>query len=471
MASLLRPLVWFALLLAAAPAAAILPTADPSPEPTATASPTPIATDTEQGADDRIARRLSGIFAALPAFEKVRVTVREGVVTLAGPVPVEDDIARAEAIAGRIAGVVTVENDLERDVSIDGAAAVGGIAAKVAGFAKMLPLIGLALAIWLGIALLGYLIAGLGRIWHRLAPNSFLAELIASAIRFVFVVGGLAIALDIVGATALLGAVLGGAGLVGVALGFAMRDTIENYVASLMLSLRQPFRANDHVVIDDSEGRVIRLTSRATVLMTLDGNHLRIPNSNVFKATILNYTRNPKRRFDFMLGIDADDDPDAARKLGRETLASLDFVLAEPPPEARTEEVGDSNIVLKFLGWIDQGEADWYKASSRAIAAVKSALEHGGFALPEPIHRLRFDERTPLPFEQVSSTREPDRDASDAISPPPAARRAPKAPATDVAHAEDVRPNAEIAEMVDDERRKSGEGQENDLLDSSKPVE
>src|SRR3546814_11391197 len=71
-----------------------------------------------------------------------------------------------------------------------------------------------------------------------------------------------------------------------------------------MLSRRQPFRANDHVVIEGHEGRVVRLTSRATILMTLEGNHLRIPNSTVFKAVILNYTRNPERRFDFELGIE-----------------------------------------------------------------------------------------------------------------------------------------------------------------------
>ena len=66
---------------------------------------------------------------------------------------------------------------------------------------------------------------------------------------------------------------------------------------------RQPFRANDHVVIDSFEGRVIRLTSRATVLMTPDGNHLRLPNAMVFRSVILNYTRNPSRRFEFDVGI------------------------------------------------------------------------------------------------------------------------------------------------------------------------
>ena len=454
-------------LLCAAPGHAMLPTApaeeDAAPAPDT--QPSGVIEDRQDdGADDRIARRIEGIFAELPALSGIAVTVNEGVVTLSGTVPVQEDVGRAEAIAGRVAGVVTVENALERDLSVS--AQGGGIAALAErwdGLVRMIPLVGLALAVWLAIALAGYALASFGRVWHRLAPNSFLAELIASAIRFVFVVLGLVIALDIIGAGALLGAVLGGAGVIGIALGFAMRDTIENYVASLMLSLRQPFRANDHVLIDDLEGRVIRLTSRATVLMTLDGNHLRIPNSQVFKAVITNFTRNPQRRFQFDLGVDADDDARAARRLGRETLAALPFVLDQPPAEARIIEVGDSNVVIRFLGWIDQEQTDWWKSQSRAIPAVKRALEAAGFGLPEPIYRLRFDPRSAtLPFENIAETAAP---ADTRASPAPS----PAGPDTDAD--EDIRPNEEIAAMVDAERRETGGEQEQDLLDHKRPVE
>ncbi|SFO92428.1 mechanosensitive ion channel family protein [Qipengyuania nanhaisediminis] len=450
----------------ATPALAILPSA---PEPAAEEAP-PEAPEQEidatvdEGSDERIAERIEGIFAELPAFRQVEVGVSSGVVTLSGVVPDQDAISRAEAIAGRVSGVVTVENDLERDVSIAAQGeGLNALADRWSQFLAMLPLIGLALAVWAGIALVGYLIAGLGALWHRIAPNSFLAELIASAIRFVFVVGGLVVALDMIGAAALLGAVLGGAGLIGLALGFALRDTIENYVASLMLSLRQPFRANDWVLIGDLEGRVIRLTSRATILMTLDGNHLRIPNSQVFKAVITNFTRNPQRRFQFELGVDADDDARAARKLGREVLEGLDFILPEPAPEARIIEVGDSNVVIRFLGWIDQNETDWWKAQSQAIPAVKEALEEAGFGLPEPIYRLRFDPRSAtLPFEnRAEGTREKEQEA--------ASQKAP--PITVTAADDDVRPVDEIVEMVEEERRQTGGEQDKDLLDHSRPVE
>ena len=434
-----------------------------TPEQPAAVAAQAIDAERDAGADARIARRITGIFGAVPSLAQVTVTASEGVVTLDGKVRAPADIDRAEQIASRIQGVVTVENRIERDVSVDQSlGALGSVSEKFAAFVKMLPLIGAALLVAIGIGLAGYAIASLGAIWRRFTPNRFLAELIASAVRFVFVIGGVVVALDMIGAGALLGAVLGGAGIIGIALGFAMRDTIENYVASILLSVRQPFRPNDLVVIADFEGRVIRLTSRATILMTLDGNHLRIPNSTVFKAVILNYSRNPQRRFDFDLGIDADDDPTAARHIGVAVLAGLEFVLDEPAPTARLEQVGDSNIVIKFLGWIDQTQTDWYKARSRAIPAVKTALEEAGFALPEPIYRLRFDTGTPAALQQPGER--------PATAPTTSVRSAPVPKPSTEESAEHVRPDDEIAEMVRRERRQSPEAAK-DLLDSNRPVE
>lgn len=450
------------LVLIASPAQAILPTAaDPAAEAVESSAPEPSITQLQDAGDDlRIEQRIEGIFGELPGFETVEVEVSEGVVALSGKLPNAETISRAEGIAARVAGVVTVENSIERDLSLEQNLSVIGKASQMAqGAINALPLFAVAVTLALAIGAFGYLIAGLGFLWNRIAPNAFLAELIRSAIRFIFVVGGIVVALDMLGAAALLGAVLGGAGVVGIALGFAMRDTIENYVASLMLSLRQPFRPNDHVLIDNLEGRVIRLTSRATVLMTLEGNHLRIPNAQVFKAVILNYTRNPQRRFDFELGIDADDDPRAAMKLGTQTLAGLEFILDDPAPGARIAQVGDSNIGIQFLGWIDQNDADWYKSRSLAIAAVKEALEDAGFALPEPIYRLRFDGRTdPLPIGRSVSANVSETKPSEKSR-------------TTGGTSEDVKPESEISELVEAERRSDDGEQAKDLLDTSRPVE
>lgn len=443
------------------PAHALLP-ANVQGDPAEPAAAEPVIEAQREAEDDaRIAERLNGIFAELPGMENVSVAVRQGVVTLSGTVSDQGAHQRAERIAQRVAGVVTVENRIERDLSLDGRLSVfDSLANKARALLASLPLLGLAAGVAIAIAAIGWVLAAPAGLWHRITPNRFLADLLRSALRFIFLVVGLIAALDIIGAGALMGAVLGGAGVVGLALGFAMRDTIENYVASVMLSLRQPFRPNDHVVIDGHEGRVIRLTSRATILMTLDGNHLRIPNGQVFRAVILNYTRNPERRFDFVLGIDADDDPRAAMQLGLKAMPALEFVLDRPEPAARIEEVGDSNIVIRFLGWIDQGKADWYKSRSLALAAVKQALEEGGFGLPEPIYRLRFDARTsPLPITRAQAMGEQSEGAAALAT---RGESAPISPG-------EVRPESEIAAMVEEER-KMAKGK-HDLLDPARPEE
>lgn len=457
MCRIFSPIAALLLLLVSGPALAIVPSIT-TPTPEAEPPEQIIKATRDDGEDARIAERISGIFAELPAYSGVAVQVSEGVVTLSGKVADPTAIGRAGNIAGRVSGVVTVENRLQRDLSVEENLSIIGQTSDLgSSFLKALPLILVALITAVLIGGLGYLIAGLKGVWARIAPNPFLSELVRSAIRFVFVVGGILIALDMLGAGALMGAVLGGAGVIGIALGFAMRDTIENYVASLMLSIRQPFRANDWVVIDQLEGRVIRLTSRATILMTLDGNHLRIPNAQVFKAVILNYTRNPQRRFNFVLGVDADDDPRGAMQVGMDALLTLPFVLGDPEPQARIEGVGDSNVEIRFLGWIDQDESDWYKSRSLAIAAVKDALEQAGFALPEPIYRLRIDARSEaLPIGRTAAAPEEKSPAGRA--------------ATAARLEQDVRPESEITEMVEKERQAKG-GQAKDLLDPDRPVE
>lgn len=225
---MMRLALLFAALLLAPPAWAALPAPVALPEAGAGGSPVPVETGqviadrAERGSDERIASRIRGIFSELPAYSGVEVEVTQGVVSLTGTVPDQEDIARAEGIAGRVAGVVTVENALERDVSVANAGGIAALRELGKDFVRLLPLLGAALLAAFLIALAGHMLARLTGLWRRAASNSFLAELIASAIRFVFVVAGLVVALKMLGATALLGAVLGGAGVVGIALGFAM---------------------------------------------------------------------------------------------------------------------------------------------------------------------------------------------------------------------------------------------------------
>lgn len=421
--------------------------------------------------DQQILDRIKSIYRQIVPFQEIGVTVVAGVVTVAGGVSNEAQAEQALNLARRVAGVVTVEDQIERELDVQGNVAplMDQFKEDFRQWIRAFPLFLLAIGVFIIIAFTGHLVANWATLWRRVIPNPFLSEIVTQLIRVIGIILGLIVGLNLLGATTLMGTILGGAGVVGLAIGFAVRDTMENYISSIMLSLRQPFRANEHVVINEYEGRVIRLTSRATVLMTLDGNHLRIPNATVFKAVILNYSRNPERRFDFELGVDAEDDPLAAMETGLAAISSLDFVLQTPKPDAVIKAVGDSNILITFSGWVNQKNSDFKKARSLSIRAAKIALEESGFTLPEPIYRLRFDQ-LPNGLNDISRAELTTEAVVDGLNENgPSSKKGGSSATLDTNGAlVDVAPDEHIESIVNTERKQSTE---EDLLDSGRPIE
>lgn len=220
--------------------------------------------------------------------------------------------------------------------------------------------------------------------WLRLRTrNPYLDGLIRRAVRTVILLIGILIALDLLNATALVGAMLGSAGVLGLALGFAFKDIAENYIAGILLSLRRPFEPGEMVKIDSYEGKVAALSARAMTLITLEGNELRLPNALVFKAVILNYTSNPKRRFDFTFNIDASQSIRKAHAVAMAEIASIDGVLTDPGPSWMVVEYGANGVVLRFFGWVDQRHSDLGKTRSEAIRLVKGAFWRDGIQGPK----------------------------------------------------------------------------------------
>ncbi|WP_412049526.1 mechanosensitive ion channel domain-containing protein [Hoeflea sp. Naph1] len=426
----------------------------------------PISRQETTETDREIRERLKAIYDEIDTLSAVTVWVRKGVIVLSGKVANESSADRAVRLAHRIDGAVEVEDKIARTLSVEDNLnpLIEKTEDAILTATRAWPLYAVAVLALILVSFFGHLIASAGRFWRWVAPNPFIARLIAQSIRIASILGGILLALNILDAMALFGAAAGGAGLVGLAVGFAVKDTIENYIASVMLSLRQPFRADDHVVINDLEGVVVRLTSRATILMTLDGNHLRIPNADVFKGVILNYTLNPHRRFSFKLGVDANDNPIDATNAGLETLKALDFILNEPQASAGIDEVGDSNIVLAFYGWIDQRETDFQKARSAAINAVKTVLEEQGFTLPEPIYRVKIDGLEGMIGQTVSAG-----SIGTSRQAPAADKEKPRAEAVTPAAAVDMSPDEDVRRQVAEDRARGGH--QEDLLSDKRPIE
>lgn len=378
-----------------------------------------IGVEDSASADAAMATRIRDILVELDGYRDVTVTVSSGIVTLRGTTLDAEAATRLNELVGRVEGVVAIENEVTEstDLSERLSPAMERFQKRISQTIAFLPLLAVAAAAFLLVLALGWFVTTREQPWKRMAPNTFIANIYRQIVFIAFAIAGLVLALDLLNATALLSTILGAAGIVGLAIGFAVRDTVENFIASIMLSIRQPFDPNDSVEINGDEGKVIRLTSRATILLSFDGNHIRIPNSTVFKSRILNYSRNPERRFLFEIGVDAaGDDLSMVRNLAEDTVKGLPFILSEPGPSAWIDSIGDGSILLKVTGWIDQRETSLLLAKGEAIRQVMAAVEAAGFELPNTTYRIEMAGAGASGEVKAGTTPEPKRRAPEPSS-------------------------------------------------------
>lgn len=344
-----------------------------------------------ESSDAELESRLRDVYTQIDTLQSVEVRVESGVVTLTGKVDEPTALETADNIARQFDGALYVQNklDVTTEVVERVSPALERAWEKIREFAGYVPLFVVAVVILAIFWLLAKLISRIDISGGRFADRPFVQNVVRQIFSLIVFVIGVVFVLDLFGVTTLVGAVLGTAGVAGLALGFAFRDIAENYLASIILGVQQPFNKNDHIEVGEFRGKVVRMTTRETVLMTLAGNHIRIPNATVFKSPTINYTRNPRRRFGFAVGIGVDEDISDAHQIGIETIRETPGVTEDPEPFAYVDELGDSTVVISLYGWVDQVEFDWAKVKSEAIRRVKNALDAAGIEMPEPIYRVR----------------------------------------------------------------------------------
>lgn len=380
--------LWLHLLL---PGTLLAQAQDPPPPEVAAES---LAEDPEalnaRAVDATLERALGARLRLFPELRNVRLEATARVLTLEGEVPAADDralaetLARAEPEALEVRNRISVATGLAERLQPTARRSLDRLERLVAA----LPLLLLALLAVVVASWIGRRLARTEALFGWIGRNHFLRDLARQAVKLVAVLLGLLIGLDLLGATAMVGAVLGTAGVVGLAVGFAFKDLIENYIASVLLSLRQPFAPNDHVLIDGEEGRVVALTPRATLLLGFDGALRMLPNAMVFKSVITNFSRNPQRRLEFDLGVRPGGPLTRTHAVLLEAVQATAGVLADPAPAVSTQAHGDQRITLLVHAWVDQRSHSLGKVRSEAIRQCVCALAQAGIALPQSTLRL-----------------------------------------------------------------------------------
>jgi small conductance mechanosensitive channel len=349
--------------------------------------------------DEEIAARLRSILRATGWFEVVEVSVDNGVVFLDGTAAEATQKTWAGDLARKTEGVVAVVNNIavaERS-PWDIEPTLDQISDLAAAAYRKLPLflIGILLLIltWFISALS---LRAANALLGRRIESSLLRDVMSRAIAALVFVLGLYVVLRVSGLTALAVTIIGGTGLLGLAIGFAFRDIAENFLASILISIQRPFAMGDLIEVDGETGFVQRVNTRATLIMTRDGNHVQVPNAIVYKNTITNFTANPRGREDFVVGIGYDDSIAEAQETALAVLREHPAVLDDPEPLVLVESLGAATVNLRVTFWIDIEKYSQLKVRSAVIRLTKVAFDKAGVSMPDEAREVVFPAGVPV---------------------------------------------------------------------------
>lgn len=178
-------------------------------------------------------------------------------------------------------------------------------------------------------------------------------------------------------------------GAVGLAVGLALQGSLANIGAAVLIILFRPFKVGDLIEAAGSFGTVEEVTMFSTILGTLDGKTMIIPNSTVISGTITNLSLKATKRVDLTFGIGYDDDLRGAKRLLEEIAAEDSLVLQEPAPMVAVSELGDSSVNFTYRVWVNT--ADYWTVYFATIEKVKLAFDDNAISIPYPQMDVHLD--------------------------------------------------------------------------------
>jgi small conductance mechanosensitive channel len=401
-AAWLSALCWGLLLTPALAAIEQAPDQREAPVPASMEEPSavPAKVDVQPVArDEQIRERIQKVLDATGWFTAPVVQVEDGVVFLGGESQTEELRKWAGDLARNTQDVTAVVNRMVvPELSPwDFSTGLDGLSQLWRDFLHTVPSLLFGLLILLLSAVAAWQATRGAHVFlHRRVKVNLLRSVLARVIGLLVFLIGLYVVLRVSGLTQLALTVIGGTGLVGLALGIAFREITENFLASIFLSMQRPFATGDLIEVADVSGYVQQLNVRATVLMTVEGHLVQIPNAKIYKSTIRNFTANPNRRESFLVGIGYENSITEAQEIARRILEEHPAILNDPEPLVLTEELGRATVNLRVYFWLNGHEHSWVKVRSSLIRLVKRAFEQNGISMPDESREVIFPDGVPV---------------------------------------------------------------------------
>lgn len=249
--------------------------------------------------------------------------------------------------------------------------------------------IGIAIAIFLVGKLLARLIANIvKKALLRARTDEMLVNFLGSITYTVLIIAVLLAAVDSLGVnvTSLM-AILGAAGL---AVGLALKDSLSNFAAGVMIIIFRPFKIGDFITAGGCSGVVDEISLFVTLLHTGDNQRIIVPNSAILGSNIINTSSLPTRRVDLVIGIGYDDNIGQARDIITSILEADERILADPAPAIAVAELGDSSVNLNVRPWVNS--ADYWPVRADLLEGIKVKFDEAGISIPYPQQDVHMHE-------------------------------------------------------------------------------
>ncbi len=211
----------------------------------------------------------------------------------------------------------------------------------------------------------------------RQMEDPLLARFLANLLRNVIIIIGFSLALKTLGLGGITAGILAGAGITAFVIGFALRDIGENFLAGILMAFKRPFRVGDFVESGPIRGRVTSLNIRETQIKTQDGKDVFVPNANIIKNPLINFTVDGFLRYDVTVSLPDGLDTNMATGAIREAVDKVEGVLKKRK-RTRVDITGlaPGRLDATVSFWLDnfklKGDADQVK--SGVIFAIKQAM-------------------------------------------------------------------------------------------------
>lgn len=210
--------------------------------------------------------------------------------------------------------------------------------------------------------------------------DATVADFLSALVRYAIIAFTLIAALGRVGVqTASVIAVLGAAGL---AVGLALQGSLSNLAAGVLLVMFRPFRAGEYVDLGGVAGTVLSVQIFSTTMRTVDGKIIVIPNGKIIAGNIINFSREPARRNEFIIGVSYDADIDKVKQILTRILEADNRILKDRDITVRLNELAPSSVNFVVRAWSQSG--DLQNVYWDVLEQIKREFDANGISFPYP---------------------------------------------------------------------------------------